>query len=273
MKTALGRGLDALIPEKGLEIVNLQISKIVPNKKQPRKNFKDSALKDLAQSIKERGVIQPILVSKKNDGSFNLIAGERRWRAASMAGLSKIPAVVKSVDEKDSLEIALIENIQRENLNPMEMASSFDYLLNTYDLTQDALSQRIGKDRATIANYMRLLKLPVEVQKLVSEESISMGHARAILGADNKKKQIDVARTTVKKGLSVREVEELIREKVKIKKKTEKRPADPHVKDVEERLTSSLGTKVHLKHKGGKGKIEIEYYSLEELDRLLEMLT
>ncbi|MEE9524036.1 MAG: ParB/RepB/Spo0J family partition protein [Thermodesulfovibrionales bacterium] len=274
MKTALGRGLDALIPDEGLEIVNLQITKIVPNKNQPRKNFKDAALKELSLSIKEKGVIQPILVSRQNDGSYSLIAGERRWRAASLAGLKKIPVIIKKVDEKDSLELSLIENIQRENLNPIEMASSFDYLLNTYDLTQENLSKQIGKDRATIANYMRLLKLPDEIQRLVSDDKLSMGHARALLSIENRKRQIEISRAVVRKGLSVREVEDLIREKVKTKtkKKTVDLPEDPYAKDVEEKLRQSLGTKVRLKHKGKKGKIEIEYYSLEELDRLLEIL-
>lgn len=274
MKTALGRGLDALIPETGLEIVNLPITKIIPNKKQPRKNFNDSALKDLAQSIKEKGVIQPIVVSKQSDGTYALIAGERRWRASSFAGLKKIPAIIKKVGEKDSLEIALVENIQREDLNPIEMASSFDYLLNNYGLTQEDLSEKIGKDRATIANYMRLLKLPDEVQRLVREDKLSMGHARAILSVYNGKRQIEIARSVVKKGLSVREVEELARDKEmhKPKKQREKMTADPHVKDVENRLRKSLGTKVTIHHKDKKGKITIEYYSLDELDRLLEIL-
>jgi len=276
MKTALGRGLDALIPEKGIEIVNLQITKIVPNSKQPRKRFSDEALEDLARSIREKGVIQPIIVSKRGDGTYSLIAGERRWRAASLAGLKKIPAVVKKTDEKDALEIALIENIQREDLNPLEMAAAFDYLLNTYNLRQEELSEKIGKDRATIANYLRLLKLPEEIQRLVSEERLSMGHARALLSVEERKRQIDLARLVVKKGLSVREVEELARDggakKGTGKRKKARAPEDPHVRDVEDRLARSLGTKVRVTHRGGKGKIEIEYYSLDELERLLEIL-
>ncbi len=274
MKTALGRGLDALIPEKGEEIINLQITKVVPNKKQPRKNFRDMSLKELSQSIKEKGVIQPIVVTKLGDGTYGLIAGERRWRAATIAGLQKIPAIVKKVGEQDSLEIALIENIQREDLNPIEMAEAFSYLQRTYDLTQEELSHKIGKERATIANYLRLLKLPVDVQKMVSEDLISMGHARAILGIDDSRKQSAAAKAVVQKGLSVREVENLIREgvtKVKPKKKTPVQE-DPHIRDIENRLKQSLGTNVKMRYKGKKGKIEIEYYSLEELDRLLEIL-
>ncbi|GBD98215.1 chromosome-partitioning protein Spo0J [bacterium BMS3Abin07] len=275
MKTALGRGLDALIPEKGLEVENLQIARIVPNSRQPRKKFRDSTLEELALSIKERGVIQPVIVSKKKDGTYALIAGERRWRAASIAGLDKIPAIVKRADEKDSLEIALIENIQREDLNPIEMAASFDYLLNSYGLKQEELSEKIGKDRATISNYIRLLKLPDKIKQFVSNEDLSMGHARALLSIGDKKKQLRLAGEIIKKGLSVRETEELINEDGIVKKrkgKSQKAAADPHVEDLENRLRESLGTKVRVKDKGKKGKIEIEYYSLEELDRILEIL-
>ena len=274
MKTALGRGLDALIPETGSEIINLQITKVIPNKRQPRKTFNDDALKELAISIQEKGVIQPVIVTKMNDGSYTLIAGERRWRAATLAGLKKIPAIVKKVDDRDSLEIALIENIQREDLNPIEMAKAFEHLLYTYEMTQEDLSDRIGKDRATIANYMRLLKLPDDVRRLVSEERLSMGHAKAILAVQPVKKQSELARIAVKKGLSVREVEELarVKEKDKPKKKFARIAPDPHVKDIEDRLRKNLGTRVKIDHKNKKGKIIIEYYSLDELNRLLEIL-
>lgn len=272
MKAALGKGLEALIPEKGIEAINIDIKKIVPNSRQPRKNFRDSSLKELASSIKEKGVIQPVVVSKNHDGHYTLIAGERRLRAASMAGLAKIPAIVKKADERDSLEIALIENIQREDLNPIETAAAFEYLLKTYAMTQEELSDKVGKDRATIANYMRLLKLPEEVKGLLREEKITMGHARAILSIDAGRKQIEAARTIIEKGTSVRELEEVVRKGGKKKGVSKADTVDPHVKDVEERLRESLGTKVKVLQKGKKGRIEIEYYSLEELDRLLELL-
>lgn len=270
---ALGRGLEALIPERGLEVIAVDIKKIVPNPHQPRKNFKDTSLKELAQSIKAKGVLQPIVVSKNSDGSYSIIAGERRWRAAAFAGLEKIPAVIKKADQKDSLEIALIENIQREDLNPLEMASAFEYLLSTYNLTQDELSDKVGKDRATIANYLRLLKLPDEIKRLLSEEKLSMGHAKALLGVEQRQRQIDIARAIVSNSLNVREVENHIRdfEKQKPRKRKED-PVDPNVKDIEDKLRDHLGTKVKITHRGKKGKIEIEYYSLEELDRLLDII-
>ncbi|MGE5893815.1 MAG: ParB/RepB/Spo0J family partition protein [bacterium] len=273
MKMALGRGLDALIPERGIEVIALDIKKIVPNPDQPRKTFKDSSLKELAQSIKSKGVLQPIVVSQNNDGSYSIIAGERRWRAAAFAGLDKIPAFIKKVDQKDSLEIALIENIQREDLNPLEMASAFNYLLSTYNLTQEELSEKVGKDRATVANYLRLLKLPDEIKRLLNEEKLTMGHARAIAGIEQRQKQIDVARAIVSNSLNVRQVEHHIRnfDKQRPQKKTASR-VDPNIRDIEDKLRKHLGTKVKILHKGKKGKIEIEYYSLEELDRLLDII-
>jgi ParB family chromosome partitioning protein len=273
MKMALGRGLDALIPEKGSEVISIDIRKIIPSAHQPRKIFNDSSLRELAQSIKEKGIIQPIVVSKNNDGSYSLIAGERRWRAASFAGLEKIPALVKKTDEKDSLEIALIENIQREDLNPLEMAQAFEHLMITYKLTQEELSEKVGKERATIANYLRLLRLPDEIKRLLGEDKLSMGHAKALLGIEDRQKQIEIAKTIVDDGLNVREVENFTREREKTKRKNRKDvPIDPNIKDIEDRLRQNLGTKVKLLHKGKKGKIEIEYYSLEELDRLLDIL-
>jgi len=270
MKTALGKGLEALIPERGEEVVYLDIDRIFRWEQQPRKAFRDDSLKELATSIKEKGVLQPIIVSRVGDGTFRLVTGERRWRAASLAGLKKIPALIKNVASKDSLEIALIENIQREDLNPIETAEAFNRLVTDYKLTQEELSDKIGKDRATIANYIRLLKLPEEIKTLIYNGSLSTGHAKAILTIDGRANQVEAARKIVKKGLSVREAEILSRKvskppKVKLTK-------DPQISSLEERLIKNLGTKVHILHKGKKGKIEIEYYSLEELDRLLEIL-
>jgi len=274
MKTALGRGLEALLPERGDEVIKIEVEKILPNENQPRKVFKDDALKELSASIKEKGVLQPVLVSRVGDGTFRLIAGERRWRAARLAGLKKIPALIKEASSQDSMEIALIENIQREDLNPIETAEALNRLSSDYQLTQEALSQRVGKDRATVANYLRILKLPDEIKSYINDGRLSLGHAKAILSIDAKQKQIEAARGIIKGGLSVREAEALCKKlsapvQPKAKKKQERLP---EVAELETRLGQSLGTKVRIVHKDKKGKIEIEYYSLDELDRLLEIL-
>lgn len=270
MKTALGKGLEALIPEKGEEVIYLDIDRIFPGEQQPRKAFRDESLKELASSIKEKGVLQPVIVSRVGDGTFRLVTGERRWRAAAFAGLKKMPALVRDVASKDSLEIALIENIQREDLNPIETAEAFRKLTTDFHLTQEELSDKVGKDRATIANYLRLLKLPEEIKSLIYNGSLSMGHAKAILTVEGRSHQVEAARKIIKKGLSVRETEALTKKGVKPKKV--RITKDPQISSLEEKLIRSLGTKVRIFHKGKKGKIEIEYYSFEELDRLLEIL-
>jgi ParB family chromosome partitioning protein len=270
MKTALGKGLEALIPDKGEEVIQLDIDRIFPGEQQPRKIFKDDSLKELAVSIKEKGVIQPIIVSRTGDGAFRLVAGERRWRAAALAGLKKIPALIKNVASRDSLEIALIENIQREDLNPIEAAEAFNRLITEHKLTQEELSDKVGKDRATISNYLRLLKLPDEVKALLYNGSLSMGHAKAILAIEGRTPRIEAAGKIIRKGLSVREAEALTK---KIAKPRKQEPAkDLQISSLEEKLIKSLGTKVRITHKGKKGRIEIEYYSLEELERLLDIL-
>jgi ParB family chromosome partitioning protein len=270
MKTALGKGLEALIPEKGEEVIYLDIDRVFPGEQQPRKTFRDDSLKELAASIKEKGVIQPVIVSRVGDGTFRLVTGERRWRATALAGLKKIPALIKNMASRDSLEIALIENIQREDLNPIETAEAFSRLITDFNLTQEDLSEKVGKDRATIANYLRLLKLPEEIKPLIYNGSLSTGHAKAILAVDGKVNQLEVARKIIKKGLSVREAEVLSRKIAKPPKV--KSNKDPQISSLEEKLIKSLGTKVRILNKGKKGKIEIEYYSLDELDRLLEIL-
>jgi ParB family transcriptional regulator, chromosome partitioning protein len=273
MKTALGKGLESLLPDKTQEIINIDVTRIIPGDQQPRKIFKDAALRDLAASIKEKGVLQPVIVSRTGDGTFRLIAGERRWRASSLAGLKKIPAIVKDVALADSLEIALIENIQREDLNPVETAEAFHRLMKDFGLTQEELSAKVGKDRATVANYLRLLKLPDEIKKFVNEGSLSMGHARAILSIEGKPNQLEAARRIIHKGLSVRETETLAKKwSTGAKKKIVRHKKDPQIESLQEKLIRSLGTKVRIHHKGKKGKIEIEYYSLDELDRLLDIL-
>ncbi|NWF97674.1 MAG: ParB/RepB/Spo0J family partition protein [Nitrospirae bacterium] len=270
MKTALGKGLEALIPDRGEEVINIDIERIFPGEQQPRKTFKDESLKELAASIKEKGVLQPIIVSRVGDGTFRLIAGERRCRAALLAGLKKIPALIKNVASKDSLEIALIENIQREDLNPVETAEAFNKLISDFNLTQEELSERVGKDRATIANYLRLLKLPDEVKSLMYNGSLSIGHAKAILSIEGKTNQIEAARRIVQKRLSVREAESITKKITKTTKKEIKK--DPQINLLEDKLIKNLGTKVRIISRGKKGKIEIEYYSYEELERLLDIL-
>ena len=270
MKPALGKGLEALIPETGEEVIYLDIDRILPGQQQPRKRFRDESLKELAASIKERGILQPIIASRVGDGTFRLVTGERRWRAASLAGLKKIPVLVKNVASKDSLEIALIENIQREDLNPVETAEAFNKLITDFNLTQEDLSRKVGKDRATVANYLRLLKLPQEIKLLIDNGSLSIGHAKAILTIEEKTQQIEAARKIVKRSLSVREAESLSKKILKPKKV--KRHTDPQISALEEKLIKSLGTKVRIRTRGTRGKIEIEYYSLDELERLLELL-
>lgn len=272
MKAALGKGLDALIPDKGDGILQIEIDRILPGREQPRKRFDETALKELSASIRERGVLQPIIVSRTGDGTFSLIAGERRWRAAALAGLKKIPAIIKNVASKDSLEIALIENIQREDLNPVETAEAFDRLMKEFSMTQEALADRVGKERATVANYLRLLKLPDEIKDLLYTGKLSMGHAKALLAIEGRMNQVEAARIIVRKGLSVREAEALAKKppKKQTRKSIEK---DSQIKSLEDKLIRQIGTKVRIVQKTKKsGKIEMEYYSFEELDRLLDIL-
>jgi len=275
MKTALGKGLESLLPDKTQEIISIDITRIIPGDQQPRRVFRDAALRDLAASIKEKGVLQPVIVARTGDGTFRLIAGERRWRASGLAGLKKIPAIIKDVASADSLEIALIENIQREDLNPVETADAFHRLMQDFKLTQEELSAKVGKDRATVANYLRLLKLPEEIRTFLNDGSLSMGHAKAILSIEGKPNQLEAARRIIHKGLSVRETESLAKKLAagEGKKKAVHQKKDAQIASLEEKLIRHLGTKVRILHKGKKGQIEIEYYSLDELDRLLDILT
>lgn len=280
MKPALGKGLSALIPEKEKgragEILELNIDSIVPNEYQPRRIFNDTALNELVASIREKGIIQPVIVRKASDNSYHLIAGERRWRAARIAGIPSIPAIVKDAAPMESLELALIENIQREDLNPLETAEAFQRLISDFNITHDDLSKKVGKDRATVTNYLRILKLPFEIKKWIAEGSLSIGHAKALLQVEHQRIQIEIAQQVVKQGLSVRETEVLCKKNPALRtpqSKTSQRK-DPQIASLEEKMMHSLGTKVRLIHRSNKkgGRIEIEYYSLEELDRLLELL-
>lgn len=278
MKTALGKGLGALIPEKEKTegILELDINIIVPNEYQPRRIFKDDTLQELASSIREKGIIQPVIVRKSTDNTFKLITGERRWRAAKMAGLTKLPAIVKDATPAETLELALIENIQREDLNPLEAAEAFQRLIKDFNLTHDDLSKKVGKDRPTVTNYLRILKLPSDIKKWIADGSLSIGHAKALLQIENTRVQVDTARKIVQKGLSVRETEALSKKASSSQRISSHKShvwKDPQIASLEEKLRQSLGTRVRLFHKGKKGgKIEIEYYSLDELDRILEIL-
>lgn len=280
-KTGLGKGLDVLIPttaDKGTndaEPQMLKISQVEPNREQPRKKFDKEALEDLAGSIKQYGIIQPIIVCKKDD-YYEIIAGERRWRAAKMAGLKEVPVVIREYSEKEIAEISLIENIQRENLNPVEEAIAYKKLIEDYELTQEELSQRISKSRTLIANTMRLLKLEESVQKLLAEGKLSAGHARALLGIEDSEQQKTAARLIIDEALSVRQTEDLVKklnEPEKEKKSSKKIKNSVFYKDLEKNMTENLGTKVKILQKEqGKGKIEISYFSEDELDRIYTLL-
>lgn len=271
MKRALGKGLDALIPKGEDTLFEIEIERILPSQAQPRLSYDESSLNELAQSIKEKGIIQPIVVSRVGDGTFRIIAGERRWRAAKLAGLERIPAVVKDVTAKEAVEIALIENIQREDLDPVETALAFNRLINEFSLTQEELSQRVGKDRATVANYLRILKLPDKIKEYLREGIITLGHAKAILSVESEASQLELCELIIKKSLSVRQAEELAKNYQSSRKKV-KREEVPEIVELEQRLLSELGVKVKIRHRGKGGKLEIYYNSLDELDGVLERI-
>ncbi|KWT85578.1 ParB/RepB/Spo0J family partition protein [Candidatus Magnetominusculus xianensis] len=273
MKKALGRGLDALIPQEGEEISHVEIEKVFPNPAQPRKHFDEDALAQLASSITAQGVIQPVIVSRNGDGTFMLIAGERRWRASNLAGLKKIPCIIRDKNREDSLEISLIENIQRENLNPIETAAAFQRLIDEFDLKQEEVAVKVGKDRATVANYLRLLNLPAEIKDYIVAGKLTAGHARAILSLSDPGTQLDAAAHVIKSALNVRETEAFCKKLAEDKPPPKPQPQrDPYIASVEDELIKTLGTKVHINHDGNKGRIVLEYYSLDELNRLIDIL-
>ena len=277
-KRALGKGLTALIPddvpkEERANILYVETTRVQPSRYQPREEFDGERLKELVASIKEQGVLQPILVRKSESG-YELIAGERRLRAAKSLGMETIPAIVRSVSEQDVLVMSIIENVQREALNPIEEAHSFQRLMDEFSFTQDRIAQAVGKDRTSITNTLRLLKLPLEIQEAVSKGRISMGHARGLLGLESIEQQLQMFRDLISKSLSVRELESLVKiatPKEKLKKKGAPSKKDPYVAALEEELQHFLGTKVRIKHSKKRGKIMIDYYSLEDLDRILEV--
>lgn len=291
-KSGLGKGLDSLITdkvnrpsssrkpnEKTVEGILVNINKVEPNREQPRKNFDEDALLELAESIKQFGVLQPLLVQDKNE-YYEIIAGERRWRAAKLAGLKEVPVIIKNLTNQEVVEISLIENIQRENLNPIEEAFAYKRLLTEFNLKQDEVAERVSKSRTAVTNSMRLLKLNEKVQQMVIDDMLTTGHARAILGIDDMEKQYITAQKIFDEKLSVRETEKLVK---KLQQEKDEVPTDKTVKldpkmeaichDLEEKMKSILGTKVAINQKDNKkGKIEIEYYSMDELDRIIDLI-
>ncbi|HSO20749.1 MAG TPA: ParB/RepB/Spo0J family partition protein [Desulfosarcina sp.] len=286
-KMALGRGLDALIPDLG-SVDNLsgattaarkdyflcEIDMIRPNRYQPRRHFAADELEELAESIRSQGIIQPLLV-RTDDVGYELVAGERRLRAASLAGLARVPVVVKDVSDAKMLEISIVENIQRENLNPMEEAEAYYRLISEFELTQDQAAERVGKSRSAVANFLRLRQLPEAIKESIMEGALSMGHARALLGADTPAKQQAAWREVVAKGLSVRETEALIK-RINADKKPargpEMSPEQRYFNDISEDLSRQFGTRVRIQRKGKKGRVEIDFFSDDDLDRLLGLL-
>ena len=303
-KMGLGRGLNTLIPkapivdEEDVEQVKkkvsrsskskkkaepekeltLPIDKIEPNPDQPRNQFDEDTLQELSDSIKQYGMLQPILVTPKDD-FYEIIAGERRWRAAKLAGLNEVPVMIRKYNENEVVEIALIENIQRDNLNPIEEALAFKRLLTEFNLKQDEVAERVSKSRTAVTNAMRLLKLNEKVQQMVIDEMLTTGHARALLGIEDQEQQYIIAQKIFDEKLSVRDTEKLVKslQNEKKKKKEEKEKIDPKLEavyhDLEEQMKGILGTKVCINHKDAKkGKLEIEYYSQDELDRIIDMI-
>lgn len=285
----LGKGLDLMIPNlvgetkekkdisstssnKGGETI-VKITKVEPNREQPRKVFDEDALQELADSIKQFGVIQPILVQDRND-HYEIIAGERRWRAAKLAGLKEVPVIIKNYTEREIVEISLIENIQREDLNPIEEAQAYKRLLNEFNLKQDEVAERVSKSRAAVTNSLRLLKLSERVQQMVIDEMISTGHARALLAVEKEEDQYLLAQRIFDEKLSVRDIEKIVKSygKPAKQKKEKNKSLEVIYKDIEEQLKQKLGTKVAVSSKGeGAGKIEIEFYNHDDLERLLDM--
>ena len=279
-RPALGRGLSALIPEtseRPAAPMELDLDLLTPNRYQPRGDVEDPKLGELARSITASGVIQPILVRQIAAGAYEIVAGERRWRAAQRAGLLRIPAVVRDVPEDKLLELALAENIQREDLNPIEEATAYKRLADEYHLTQDEMAAAVGKDRSSVANYVRLLNLPAEVRAGVAARSLSMGHARALLGLPDAAAQRGAAREVVARDLSVRETEALVRKLAGVTggspRPATPAPTDVHTRAAEDKLCFGLGTRVRIVRKGKGGRIEIEFTSEAELQRLYERLT
>jgi ParB family chromosome partitioning protein len=275
MKTTAG-DLKSSVVESVTSMQRIPVADIEPNPKQPRKDFDEQALQELANSIRLHDLVQPVTVASTTNGKFRLIAGERRWRAAKLAGIKDIPAYVRKADDQQLLELALLENLQREDLNAMEIALSFKRMMEELNHTQEEVAERMGKERSTVANYIRLLKLPPDIQVAVRKSQLSMGHARALINVDTVDKQLYIFSEIVKNGLSVRQTEELVRRLYKNgtnQKETARPGLPPSFKKIEDTLSSHFSAKVKLNHsKKGNGSILIEYYSIHDLNKILEQI-
>ena len=274
-RKALGRGLGALIPDAdegaGTGVHEVPVEEVERNKEQPRTRFSEETLRELAASVRTHGVVQPIVVRRLPTGGYGLIAGERRLRAARMAGLETVPAIVREADEGGALELALVENLQREDLNPIDEARGYEALMEVSGVTQEDVAGRVGKDRSTVANALRLLDLPIEIQEMLAGGRLSSGHGRALLALPSAGDQLALAARAAERGLSVREVEAAVRGKARRRKAHRpRRTADPVVREWEEKLQRMLGTQVRIDRMGNEGTIRIEYYSSEDLERILE---
>ncbi len=286
-KQALGKGLSALIPEnaklpnkeeKENIILNVDINNIIPNMYQPRKHFDESKIAELADSIKAKGILNPIIVREEGDNRYQIIAGERRWRAAKLAGIERVPVILQKVDNREMLELSIIENIQRDDLNPLEESEAYQALLKEFNLTHEEISARVGKSRAAVTNTLRLLKLPYEIKDGLRKNLISMGHARALLAVDNEGEMLRLYNTIINDGISVRETE-MLAKKLSKEETDDKENRQPlkskvtvEIRMVEEELMEFLGTKVTIKDKKHRGKIIIEYYSLDDFERIMDKM-
>jgi ParB family chromosome partitioning protein len=284
-RKALGRGLGALIPQRTPEqpptaahpqtgLLQLELGKILPSPHQPRKEFPSDKLDELAASIAAKGVIQPVIVRPLGEGRYELIAGERRWRAAAQAGLARIPAVVRNIESAEAMEMSLIENIQRQDLNPIETARGYQHIAETLDFTHEEIAARVGKDRTSVTNLIRLLTLPEEIQGDVASGALTMGHARAVLAIAGREGQLAARKIILAKGLSVRETEKLAKKLGRPPKKSQADilQKDIYIKELEDSIRRALGTKVAIRHCGKRGVIELHYFSVDELDRLVNHL-
>lgn len=273
-RQALGKGLRSLIPQADIvnrsQVNHIEVDKITANPFQPRKHFDQEKLEQLAASIKEHGVLEPIIVRRVDEG-YQIVVGERRWRASLLAGKKTIPAVIKDLSERQMTELALIENLQREDLNAIEEAKGYRILMEEFSMTQEEVAQSVGKKRSSVANALRLLSLDAKTKGMVANGSLSRGHAKVLLGVDSVKLRQMLAERVVREGLSVRQLERLVKEKPK-KRILPQREEDPELQLLQEELQRVLGTKVRLDYREGKGKIEIEYYSDEELERILDLM-
>lgn len=276
MKKALGKGIKAFIPEeygilKEESYTELEVDELRPSPLQPRMRFDEKGIEELAQSIRKAGVLQPIIVIPEGE-KFRILIGERRWRAAQKAGLRKVPVLIRNIPKEQQLEVSLVENLQREELNPIEIARAYERLTEELGYTQEEVGEKVGKDRASVANFLRLLKLPSEIQESIQDGKISMGHAKILLSVEDSKTQLDLVKRIVQKGLSVRATENLVAKFNKQLSPSRKRNPDPNLEAVQEELLKALGTKVVISGNQKKGIINIFYYSLDELNRISEFI-